>query len=84
MKPSRVIFQPSFFNDSSLLKNCDFTEVEPGHIVHWIPAFNTFLSFGWLKLYKAVASKFSVHIQRTDIMEEEVFWNVTNKTTEMS
>lgn len=36
MKLSRVILQTSFFNDNSLLKSHDFTEVEKGCIVHWI------------------------------------------------
>lgn len=54
MKLSRVLLQPSLFNDSSLLKSRDFTEVAPGHSVHWILAFNTFLSFDWVKHYKAV------------------------------
>lgn len=71
MKPSRVIFQPSFFNDSSLLKSHDITEVEPGHIVHWILAFNTCLSFGWAKLYKAVASKISAYVHRMDIVKKK-------------
>ena len=66
MKPARVTLQPSFFNDSSLLKSRDFTEVEPGHIVHWILAFNTFLSFGWVELYKAAADKISANIHRKD------------------
>lgn len=52
MRPSRVTSQPSFFNDSSLLKSRDFTEVEPGHTVHRILAFNTFLSLGWVKLLR--------------------------------
>lgn len=79
MKPFRVIAQPSFFNDSSLRKNYDFTEVEPGCIVHWILAFNTFLSFVWVKLYKAVSAKISAYTHRKGRSE-----TATEEKTEMS
>lgn len=85
MKPARVTLQPSFFNDSSLLKSRDFTEVEPGHIVHWILAFNTFLSFGWVELYKAAADKISTNIHRKDDVEtKKLYWIVPDKMMEMT
>lgn len=47
------ITQPRFFNDTLLLKDCEFTEAEPDHLVRQIIAFNTFLSFDSVKLYDA-------------------------------